>query len=70
MQDAMYLPHKWDGEKIVPRIDESFRQSAQTATFSVDTQPGPVQNSRGLLIWGVVAFAIGAIILVLKRSTK
>ena len=40
MQDVPYLPHIWDGEKAVAKINGSFREEANLASFESDASVG------------------------------
>ncbi len=68
MQDAIHLPHKWDGTKVVPNVDEQFRSRAGDQEFMTDHSP----NASGISsMWiFVVPFVVVFVLSLLLRNRQ
>ncbi|HSN95592.1 MAG TPA: hypothetical protein VLR10_00190 [Nitrososphaeraceae archaeon] len=67
MQDALYLPHQWDGENVVPKIDEDFRLAAASSSFSTDVPEYNPSGRIGILILCLASVTAGVLFYVRRK---
>ncbi len=70
MQDARYLYYRWDGQNVVPKVDEEFRKLADKATFGNDvSSEEPPNNYTTIIVIALTCLLLGVAILYRIKST-